>query len=157
WERRRQPSFGITQYRLLGAIDESRRAPRVVKRLQELHRKFGDKGLASPQGLEGGMVESPIAADAVRKMTDAQWRRAIAKYATGYREARLRGDRDFLKGGASELAHELEGVTKEDPERFARLALSLTDDVNPAYLDAILRGIGAAPIPVGIDLTTTLV
>ena len=33
---------------------------------------------------------------------------------------------------------------KQDPDRFARLALRLSAEINPAYCDAILMGLGEA-------------
>lgn len=53
---------------------------------------------------------------------------------------------DFLKGGAYELSGVLEGRTKEEPERFAHLALRFSDDTNPYYFDAVLRGIAEAGV-----------
>lgn len=53
---------------------------------------------------------------------------------------------DFFKGGAHELSGVLERRTKEDPERFARLALRLPDDTHHYYFDAVLRGIAEAGV-----------
>lgn len=59
---------------------------------------------------------------------------------------------DFLKGGAHELSGVLERWTKEDPERFAHLALRFSDDAHPYYFDAVLRGIAEA----GVSMETLL-
>ena len=59
--------------------------------------------------------------------------------------AKHAGEReDFrtLTGGARELSHVLREQVKQNPIRFARLALRLTPDINPAYGDAILMGLG---------------
>jgi hypothetical protein len=53
---------------------------------------------------------------------------------------------DFLKGGAYELSGVLERRTKEDPERFAKLALRFPDDTHRHYFDAVLRGIAEAGV-----------
>jgi hypothetical protein len=53
---------------------------------------------------------------------------------------------DFLKGGAHELSGVLERRTKEDPERFAKLALRFPDDTHRYYFDAVLRGIAEADV-----------
>ena len=154
---RRPPYFGRTQFRLLAGIDESRRSSGAGRRLQELRRKFGDAGLAPPRGVVGGLVESPVARKATLKMNDSQWRRAIAKYSRSHDEARARPHEDFLKGDAHELASELEAVTKAAPSRFAALVLSLPDETNTAYFDAVLRGVAAAAASITIEQTTALV
>jgi hypothetical protein len=51
---------------------------------------------------------------------------------------------DFLKGGAHNLSGVLERRTKEDPERFARLALRFPDHTHHYYVDAVLRGVAEA-------------
>ena len=43
-----------------------------------------------------------------------------------------------IKGGATELARDLETRVAEDPERFARLSLKFPSDSNPIYLDRTL-------------------
>lgn len=53
---------------------------------------------------------------------------------------------DFWKGGAHELSGVLERRTKEDPERFAHLALRFPDDTHRYYFDAVLRGIAEAGV-----------
>src|SRR5215208_4826738 len=55
-------------------------------------------------------------------------------------------DGDFLKGGAHQLSGVLENRTKEEPERFARLALRFPDTAHRYYFDAVLRGIAEAGV-----------
>ena len=59
---------------------------------------------------------------------------------------------DFLKGGSHELSGVLERRVKEEPERFARLALRFPDDTHRYYFDAVLRGIAE----VGVNTETLL-
>jgi hypothetical protein len=75
-------------------------------------------------------------------MTDEQWLRAIERY---HSEHRIAGG-DDLKGGARELARTLEVLVIQQPERFAKLALRLPSDANPAYLDRLLAGLGKSTI-----------
>lgn len=56
---------------------------------------------------------------------------------------------DFWKGGAHELSGVLERRTKEDPERFAHMALRVPDDTHHYYFDAVLRGIAEAGVSTG--------
>jgi len=65
-------------------------------------------------------------------MSDAAWLGAMAKY---------RGNithRDFLKGGATELAGDLVRRVKEEPLRFYRLAMTAPDDIDIRYVHAFI-------------------
>jgi hypothetical protein len=53
---------------------------------------------------------------------------------------------DFFQGGAHELSGVLERRTKEEPERFAQLALRFPDDTHRYYFDAVLHGIAEAGV-----------
>ncbi len=75
-------------------------------------------------------------------MSDAQWRRAMTRYDIDDH------DWDSLKGGARELSHVLKERVAADPARFAQLAMQLTADLNPAYVDAILMGLGETAVDV---------
>jgi len=142
---------GFAQFCLLGGIDAARRSATVRKRYAELQRKFGED-IAEPRGVEGGAVHSPIPGGAAEKMTDEQWRTALARYDDEHGRDRS----DFLKGGAHQLSSVLEQRTAADPVRFARIALTLPDDTHPYYFDAILRGVGASEHSVPLDLTDDL-
>lgn len=133
---------GRAQFTLLGGIVPSRRSPVVQKRIAEFQRKFGKHDVSPPEVVDFRAVRSPIPNDAARKMTDKQWLRAISKHAGSYRD-RNRA-RDFIEGGAEELARVLQDEAKQDPTRFARLGLRLPNESNNAYFDALLRGITEA-------------
>jgi len=141
WERSVQSKgrqFGMAQFEILGGIPEDHRTPAMEKRFAELQRKFGVEDAWGPHGVQGGMVTSPIAEASARKMSDANWLRAMRRYASEDHA----GDGDFLKGGASQLASVLEKLAGEEPARFAQLALQLPDEIHIFYFDAILRGVG---------------
>jgi hypothetical protein len=153
WERSAagHREHGLAQFCLLGGIDVARRSATVRRRYAELQRKFGDE-IPAPRGIEGGMVRSPISEPASEKMTDEQWRTALARYD----DERGRDWGDFLKGGAHQLSSVLEKRTTIDAVRFASLALTLPDATHPYYFDAILRGVGASEHRVPLALTTDL-
>jgi hypothetical protein len=153
WERSAagHRAHGRAQFCLLGGIDPTRRSAAVRGRYAELQRKFGEDTLP-PRGIEGGVVGSPIAQDAAERMTDEQWRAALARYD----DKRCRDSADFLKGGAHQLSSVLEQGATADPVRFARLALTLAESTHPYYFDAILRGVGASEHIVPLDLTCQL-
>ncbi len=135
WEKRRP---GWYAFNLLSALEEGRLSEVGSRRLGELRRALGMEQPPAPEGVVGGVIGSPIAPDAAQHMSDNNWLQAMAKHA-GERE----NWRTFT-GGARELSHVLREETKKDPGRFARLARRLTADINPAYGDGILMGLGEA-------------
>jgi hypothetical protein len=80
-------------------------------------------------------VVSPIEEDAHAKMSDEAWLRAMRKYHGDVRH------RDWHRGGAHELASNLHGLVKQDPERFYLLALGAPDDLDDAYAAAFINGL----------------
>ncbi len=133
---------GRSRFALLSAIPSELRSARANAHFEELTRKFG-KPHGEPRGPIGGMVKSPIKKDTADKMTDDQWLGAIKRY---HSEERRRFLRDEITGGARQLAQVLEKRAKEEPERFARLALRFPADANPAYLEETLLALKEAPI-----------
>lgn len=136
YESRR--STGHSAFTFLSALAEDRLTPAGVRRLGEFRRKFNTVEPAPPRGVTGGAIVSPISGPAAARMTDAQWLRAMARYNSDEHNW------DTLRGGASELSQQLREQVGADPDRFARLALQLTAEANPAYGDAILMGLGEA-------------
>ena len=140
WERstlgRRQ--HGHAQFTLLSGIIETRRSRKVVRRLEELQRKFGQQEPASPVPMEAQMVQPPIPEDATEKMRDEQWLSAIHQYDTDRSD--FAEDGRFV-GGALEFSRILENRVKHEPKRFAKLVLEFPDHTNPFYFEAVLRGL----------------
>jgi hypothetical protein len=137
---------GYTSFVLLSAFHQSRLSERGRKVLGELQRRFEREVPEEPMGIRTGIVGSPIPQAATERMSDDQWRRAIAKYA---------GPRDWtpdFRGGADQLAQVLQQQTAKDPERFAQLALTLPEGTNPAYIRATLMGLGetTCSVPPGV-------
>ena len=131
---------GITELCLLNGIDPARRSVHVERRLAELRRKFGHDDAAPPKGVTGGAVPPPIPEDRARRMTDQQWLNAMRRH--GSSDIRWRSGR--LIGDASSQAQVLDTLTKEDPQRFARLLLAIPPGTTEVYLGAILRGLATA-------------
>jgi len=147
WEKSRDGHRynGYWQFIMLDALDRERRSEAVEIRIRELQRKFQPKVLKPLTLPQGGIVESPIDETLVRKMSDEQWLRAMNIYDKKDGSSQ-RSSRSFLAGGARELAAELEKETNHNPERFARLVLRMPVGLQPCYFQAILRGLGGAPI-----------
>ncbi len=134
-------SRGYGELCLLNAIDPARRPERAERRLAELRRKFLRDDGQPPRGFQGGVVPPPIPEDRARKMSDDQWLRAMVRHG----ESGPRFDREGkFVGDAGTQAQVLEEVTRESPERFARLLLRIPDDVARSYVGAILRGLKGA-------------
>ncbi len=147
WGGRR--AFGDAVYTLIGAIPQELLSQEGLKRVAELERKFG-KIDRIPQEIAGDVVVSPISSDAEEKMTDDQWRSAIKKYSASDRD---RCSGNFLKGGAREFAHSMEPFIKKEPERFARLALTLPSTTNAVYISWILRSLSGTNCSLDLKLS----
>lgn len=134
---------GSTELCLLNGIDPARRPAKVNRRLAELRRKFNRDDVAPPQGVTGGVVPPPIPEDRARRMSDRHWLTAMQHYGasdtTNWRDGQLVGD-------AWTQAQVLEALTKEDPQRFARLLLRIPAGTAEAYVSAILRGLAGERI-----------
>ena len=105
--------------------------------------RFGEGPLLPPPpSIRGGLIESPIPEEEAGGMSDEEWLEAVARY---WKDS---GD-DFLEGGAHQLSGVLEAQAKEDPERFARLALRFPNDTHRYYFDSILRAV--ADVGVGTE------
>ena len=140
---------GRARFSLLSEIPSDLRSPHANARFQELERKFGQPQ-GEPRRVVGPVeVESPIEKKATDVMTDGQWLNAIQKYPS---EDRMVPSGDALKGGAEELAQVLGERVKEEPERFARLALRFPVDSNPVYLECILLALREAQIASDLKL-----
>ena len=131
---------GRSQFALLSALPTELRSPRANARFRELERRFGEPE-GEPRAVTAQWVGSPIEENAADKMTDDQWLRAIAKYRS---EDQRRFFRNEIRGGALQLAQDLERRVNEEPERFARLGLRFPVDANPVYLERTLAGLKGA-------------
>lgn len=155
WERSKNgyKQRGLSQFTLLGGIAARRRSATVKKRFAEWQRKFNLDDGPPPFGIRGGTVGPPIAPTSAEKMLDRNWLAAIDTYA----DDDFANRRDFLKGGAMQLATVLESEAKADPVRFATLAGEIPDTANVAYFDAILRGVGESEVEVPLSVSASLV
>ena len=141
---------GRSRFALLSAIPAELRSVPANTHFLELERKFGEPE-GEPVGITGGLVGSPIEKDATDKMTDDQWLRAIPKYCSDDPMDWHRSG-DELKGGALELARDLEQRVKEEPKRFGLLSLRFPVDANPLYLERTLAGLKDATVPADLKL-----
>jgi hypothetical protein len=139
---------GNAQLTLLNGIHSDRRSEQATRRLEEWRRKFRRQDDKPSSGIVGGIVGSPIAGNAIEKMTDKQWLKAIAKHNT---ESGLSNNVFSLIGGAHQLSGMLQGKVKQEPERFAKLVLQFPDESHPFYFDAVLRGLREAQVEIDTE------
>jgi hypothetical protein len=83
WESR--PS-GRHSFTLLSAMDEERLSPQGQRRLGELRRLFDTEQPSEPEEVTGGVIGSPIPAEAAQHMTDTQWLKAMERYSEAFRK-----------------------------------------------------------------------
>ena len=79
--------------------------------------------------------QSPIPQASAKLMTDDRWLSAMDKHRTD------QTDFGTLTGGVHELSGVLRSEAANDPTRFARLALRMTADTHPSYVNAILEAL----------------
>jgi hypothetical protein len=138
WER--PASAGFASYTLLSGMVEGKLSEAATKRLGELRQRFDSDQPPRPLSAQGGFVRSPIPEEAAAsRMTDEQWLVAMA---------RDRTDSVTLTGGAHELSQVLRTEAIAQPERFAQLALRMTNATNPEYGNAVLQALADTTEPV---------
>jgi hypothetical protein len=132
---------GYDQWCILETIGDDLLDEALKARLQQLRRKFRDATVAEPHLVEAHFVQSPIKREQAKLMTEAQWLSAIKRYRND--EDRRRG-RTFVDGGASQLAGELQHLSKEQPTRFIQLLEKIPDEANSCYVSRLLWGLAEA-------------
>jgi hypothetical protein len=141
WENTHPPSRGYRQFQLLTAFDSRRLSADGRKRLQELQRKFPTADRNVPSGVHGGVGPSPISMDAMEKMTDVQWLRAMSKY-SGVDHV-FNGGGEFV-GGEHQLAVHLQSYAQKSPGRFIALAGQMGDNLSSSFFEQMSYGIAAS-------------
>jgi hypothetical protein len=128
---------GRAELWLLSGLATGAISATAEKRLRELERKFPETKPEPPPGIIGGAITSPISVDSARRMSDADWLRAIAKHRERWEDKRSMD----LVGGADQFANVLQELTQEQPERFAKLGLEMPPDTLETYIEHLLIGL----------------
>ena len=122
---------------LLQSLPRIELSPHGLRVFQELERKFPNVTASNdPTTIQGGFVGSPIPSEALARMSDSAWIRAMSAY-----HGAARNLLDPLRGGPSQLGQMLLELVKSNPDRFAALALKTPVDCDPSYVDAFVRGL----------------
>ena len=139
WETRRWR--GYSRYESLSAVDQSRMSEHARRKLGELKRRFPNSTLQPPKQSRAGTVNSPIRDSASKRMSDDHWLGALRKHTS--EDPYWIGD--VAVGGAHQLASQSLGPrAKENPERFAKLALQFTDDIPTTAMNEVIRNVAGA-------------
>lgn len=131
---------GYFQFMMLSGIKPSNRTAKIGRKLNELQRKMSRKTVKKPN--ESGRaftVVSPIPEEKIKIMNDRQWLNAIQKYNSEEREEKRY--EDFAKGGALELARELEKETRNSPLRFCNLLKQFPEGTHSTYYEHVIMGL----------------
>lgn len=141
WEKGRGIQYGYhgyAQFILLDGIEVPRRSQKVVRRLDELYRKFNRQPQLRYKGMTIANVIPPIIPkSATEKMTDEQWLKAIAKYDL----TDVSHDKDGSLLNVDALSKFLEEQSSQAPERFSKLLFAFPGNTSVHYYEAILYGI----------------
>ena len=139
---RAKPRFqGRAQLALLNGLAPARRSGPAARRLGELHRKFDRQDTDPPRANVCGSLGPPVDAR-WNALGDDDWLRLITKYDNNDLAS---FDWVSMRGGAEELARELEKRVKRKPERFAKLFLREEfRNAHRSYHFDVLRGLAQA-------------
>jgi len=139
--------WGKAQHFLLPALPAARVQPATTALIQVLQRKFA--GYSEDRFLRigrsrGGWVGSKLDPN-LEKISDRAWLDIISNTKVKNPNSRewiqVTADK-VLKTSVRQFSRSLETIAKRYPERFARLALQFPEDVDQAYISAILEGCG---------------
>ena len=135
---------GFTGLLLLRALDRSRMSSTAISRVHELEVEFPhleDSIVEEDATFEVKMVGPPIPKERAQSMTDDQWISVMNKYQDS--------SHIILDGGALELSRLLTEFTRRDRNRFASLAVRMSDDIDSIYFSAILDGLSGRFVNLG--------
>ena len=139
--------WGKAQHFLLPALPATRAQASTTALIQVLQRKFAgyseDRFLRIGR-IKGGLVGSKLDLN-LEKISDRAWLEIIRAKKVQKQDNHkwIQVDADHvLATSIRQFSNSLRTIAKRYPERFARLALRFPDDVDPAYISAILDGCG---------------
>jgi hypothetical protein len=141
---------GYEQWCILETIGTNSLTQSGQTRLQALQRKFPHQEIEQPRNYGMYRIGSPIKRPQCEKMSDKHWLAAIKRYDNDKERRRGPG---FVDGGASDLGHLLQELTKIQPDSFAALSLKIPDNAPTCYIEQILWGLAEAETVTDASLT----
>jgi hypothetical protein len=134
YEKKTPGHRGFAELLLLRSIDAGRRSSRTNIRISELECGFPSAPDEIPPSDTSSLLSfarSPIEEPRAVLLSDNQWLLAMRKYD---------GSTDRFGGDHVELSRMLAVLTRKDRIRFAHLVLSMPEDIDSMYFDAVLDG-----------------
>ncbi|MFC3040410.1 hypothetical protein ACFOGI_09080 [Virgibacillus xinjiangensis] len=135
------PFWGEVQNYLIPALDHNRISKITYELKRVLERRFKDQSNRHRRNkVKSGWVGSTIGSNA-EKITDKEWLRIIET--KGYKKAKWSlSEGPFLESSPEKFSRDLERIGKDNPDRIAKLALELSEDIDNNYVRAIFDIIG---------------
>lgn len=134
---------GYYRFRILSSIGETNLShfPDVITAFKVLKRKFGTIRSTIDTEPKGGVVGPPLESRAYQNMTTKQWLRSMKLFNSDYDHHSSK--RGFLKGGLIEHSRVFEAVVRENPDKFFRgvMTISQTPEIDRQYLAAGIGGL----------------
>jgi hypothetical protein len=136
--------WGEAQYFLLPVLAKGRINPSTTALIQVLRRKFAnysEEHFVSIGRSRGGWVGSKLD-QSFKRLSDKTWLRVIQGEKVGSGDSRkwIQESPDrVLATSISQFAGSMERAAQIQPDRFSRLALQFSLNVDPAYVTAVLR------------------
>jgi len=147
----RPNDWGHAQNVLLAAVSQHRLSEAARHRAWTWRRKFGDPADEQPTDtlITGGWVTSPIRRDKIATVSDREWLRLITVEHPPLRGTRWKQIGPDLVGEASHrhFAEDFGAVARQNPKRFAALALRIPRTANPLYFSVLLNELASVAPP----------
>jgi hypothetical protein len=149
WEKNSEDRsvYGVTQKQLLDVVPTELLSPAMLRRKQELERKFPDFGFEPPRGVEWVATSSPITESQLEKASDDDILGAMRTYDLSTDWDAPKQHKKFGVGGIVELSRAITEQVKTQPERFYNLAQRIDQPISNRYVVAILNGLVAVQAP----------
>jgi hypothetical protein len=137
--------WGEAQYFLLPALDEQRSSILTRNLIKVLQRKFDGYSFDRSGSISGGMIGSKLDRN-LAKISDQAWlkivgNRTLKKDFSGKWDQV--DENHALESSVRQFSSSLGKIARRNPERFAQLALSFPDGVDPLYVAAIFDACSA--------------
>ena len=136
--------WGEAQYFLLNKLDSNRTSKQSVDLHRVLQRRFkgcSDTYFYSHDSSYGGAVVSPL--PQANTLSDRAWTKLILTNEERFSTWKMKplGSDIIAESSVRAFATSLSTAVKNEPERFAKLALTLPKDINEKFIENILYGL----------------
>ena len=136
--------WGEAQYFLLKKLDVTRVSSKSVSLYQVLQRRFegcNDTYFYSYNSSYGGAVVSPL--PQANKLSDRAWTKLILTNEERFSTWKVKplDNGAITESSIRAFATSLSTAVKNEPERFAKLALKLPKDINKDFIESICYGL----------------